>query len=254
MGKALSARARRVPVEIVAIRTPDGAEQRIPRVPLGEVLGQPDVDLQRVSEQVARCYWETVRQGRVILSQIGQQRRPGRRVSPHLYWKLGDLLLRYSQENDKSEVFLNGVKPHFLRDLPLSRAAWEKILRFRTLVPSSSQIDPSKDWSFYRDAPSVAVEIATRFSPGRADRARSRARERLEVRLPEATLRRLLELTATTPTGRRAQPAPGAIASALLVAAAAMSEDPSEKDAWLRLRDRARRILGISEKGDSKGR
>jgi len=204
--------ARRIPVEITTVRTPDGKEQRVPRVPLDDVLMARNVDVQKATEDVAARYWKTLAQGREILKQIEQGRRASRRVDPRLYWELGDLLVRFIRNNDKGEVFLDRLKAHFCKDLGISDPSWRKIIRFRSLVPSAGLLDHSKDWRFYRDAPSRRIREAIAARAARAGGSETTAE--ISLRLPRSAALALGDLARRV----SAKGAPSVDASCLVAA------------------------------------
>jgi len=216
---------RRIPVEIATVRTPDGEEQRVPRVPLNDVLRARDLDVQRATEAVAARYWGTVDRGKQILKRIEHGRRESLRVDPRLYWELGDLLTSYIRNNDAGEVFLDRAKAHFCKDLGISDTSWRKIVRFRRLVPSPQLLDPSKDWRFYRDAPSRRVRDAVATVAARM--RKSQSVETLSLQLPGSTVAFLDDLRrrVSAQSGRSVEPS--SLVAALLAVVAAKAAGPS---------------------------
>lgn len=176
--------ASRVPVEIVRVKGGNGNLQMVPQVPLGELMRHPDRDVQKEMDGLAARYSAVIAKAKEILSVIEVCRRENKRVAASLYWDLGDLLQSFIESNERSPIFLNGIKGHFTRDLGISSASWKKILRLRHLIPSRDLVDDSRSWKFYRDAPSE--EILDSIA-GYRDQT-SRRRGKVEPALTQRTL------------------------------------------------------------------
>ncbi len=151
---------QRIPVEIARVQNGDGNPRMVPHAQLGDLMGHPDLDLQKEMDALVTRYSAVISSAKAILSAIEARHRGSGRVIPGLYWQLGDLLNRFIESNEGSPIFLNGIKGHFMRDLGISDASWKKILRLRHLVPSMDLIDDARSWTFYRDAPSERIRSA----------------------------------------------------------------------------------------------
>lgn len=156
--------ATRVPIEIVQVQGPEGLRV-VPQVFLSELVSHPDLDLQKEMDAVAMDYWSVVQLGKRILATVASNRRQTGRTDVTLYWDLGDVLQRFIEKNESSQVYLNGIKAHFIRDLKISGASWRKILRFRYLIGSKQLIDASRPWKFYRDAASKQIRDVSAKGP-----------------------------------------------------------------------------------------
>jgi hypothetical protein len=221
--------AARIPVVIVQVKNGNGCLRMVPNAPLGELMRRPDIDLQKEMEELVTRYSAAIGNAREILSAIEARRRETGWAIPSLYWDLGDLLSRFIESNERSPTFLNGIVGHFTRDLGISSVSWRKILRLRHLVPSRELVDDTRQWSFYRDAPSGRIRSIAgglgrndRKPPGQKELAapplslfehslsrrtfakemivnkavpsKARGRSRIEVHLPPEALVRLRDL------------------------------------------------------------
>lgn len=66
-----------------------------------------------------------------------------------LYWRFGDEVLRFINENQNGILFLDNVMPHLIRDTGASEKMLNRCKRFRLLYPDISRIDPSRSFDSY---------------------------------------------------------------------------------------------------------
>jgi hypothetical protein len=223
----------RIPVEIINVTAQDGTSRMVPQVPLHEFVRHPHTDMQEEMDALANRYVATVTVAKQILSKITTKRRETGRTDAKLYWELGKVLQQFIDNNEKFPLFLNGIRAHFTRDLGISAPSWRKILRLYHLVPSKDLIDTSREWKFYRDAPTRVIhsvvaeaaahgqELFSKQEPLGTEQASHLAvqeRKRIELYLSRETLERLRILAARL--GLPAEPATiiGALLRAVLAA------------------------------------
>jgi hypothetical protein len=89
-----------------------------------------------------------------------------------LYWKFGDEVLTFMDENQNGVLFLDNATAHLIRDTSASEKLINRCKRFRVLYPDISKIDPIRSFDSY---------VAT-FEGGYISAKRKQSKEHKEVK------------------------------------------------------------------------
>ncbi len=142
-------RVKKIPVTISVIKGLDGQPQRMPTIPLGEILGQEtDNAVREELNAFSSKYNKLIEDCQEVLSAISLEKKIIGKVNPLLYWKLGDYLDSFVQYEENNLFFINTFYQQLSRDLKLSESSLRKMLNFRRSLPKR-EIDTNKSWGFY---------------------------------------------------------------------------------------------------------
>ena len=142
-------KAKKIPVTISAIKGQDGQPQRVPTIPLGEILGrETDSAIQEELNSFSAKYDTLIENGQEVLLAISLEKKIIGKANPLLYWKLGDYLNSFVKYEENSLFFINGFYQQLSRDLKFSQSSLRKMLNFRRCLPKR-EVDTNKSWGFY---------------------------------------------------------------------------------------------------------
>ncbi len=142
-------RVKIIPVTISVIKGLDGQPQRVPTIPLGEILGKENDGVIREELAAFSAKYDTlIKNCMEVLLAISLEKKLIGKVNPFLYWKLGDYLNSFVKYEENSRFFINAFYQQLSRDLKLSESSLRKILNFRRNM-TKNEIDANKAWGFY---------------------------------------------------------------------------------------------------------
>lgn len=142
-------RVNKIPVTISVIKGQAGQPQRVPTIPLGNILRQEtDSAIQEELNTFSAKYDSLIENCQEVLLAISLEKKILGKVNPLLHWKLGDYLNTFVKYEESSRFFINGFYQQLSRDLKLSQSSLRKMLNFRRWLPRK-KVDNNKTWGFY---------------------------------------------------------------------------------------------------------
>ena len=142
-------RVNKIPVSISIIKGQDGQPQRVPTIPLGEILGrEKDNTIQEELNTFSAKYDKLIENCREALLAISLEKKIIGKANPLLYWTLGDYIYSFVQYEENNRFFINAFYQQLSRDLKLSESSLRKMLNFRRCLPKR-EVDTNKSWGFY---------------------------------------------------------------------------------------------------------
>lgn len=139
---------RKIPVIFSTIKGQDGQHQRVPAIPLDDMLDQERPNIQEELGAFAAKYDKLVENCREALLAISLEKKLIKTASPLLYWKLGDYINSFVKDEENSHFFINGFYQQLSKDLKLSQSILRKMLNFRRNLPRR-EVDTNKTWGYY---------------------------------------------------------------------------------------------------------
>ena len=72
-----------------------------------------------------------------------------RKAKVLLYWKFGDEVFKFIEQNENGVLVLENVTKHLVRDVGVSDKMLTRCRKFRLLYPSISKVDPNRSFDSY---------------------------------------------------------------------------------------------------------
>lgn len=138
----------RIAVQIKQVKNSEGNETLKASVPM-RLIFEEDFDVEWLNIELKK--FEEKYSGLVdSLKHIRNLINSGRRENKVLlYWRFGNEVLTFINENQNSALFLDNVTAHLIRDTGASEKLINRCRRFRLLYPDISKIDPSRSFDSY---------------------------------------------------------------------------------------------------------
>jgi hypothetical protein len=138
-----------IPVQIKKVKDPEGKETLKATVPMNLIF-EKDFDAKWLEEELAKFelnYFNLVKDLRSILNSLRLMKEKDGRVI--LYWKFGDKIVEFLEQNKKSPLFLTNLTKSLRRDVGISDKMILRCKRFRLLYPDIKMVDPKKSFVSY---------------------------------------------------------------------------------------------------------
>jgi len=139
----------KIPVQIKKVRNPDGTEGLKATVPMNIIFEKKfDADwLTQEISKVEKRYFSLLNELKRLLDQLRSYKQKNGRVL--LYWNIGDKILKFIKEYERSPLFLEDLTKSLRRDLGISDKMILRCKKFRNLYPEIKRIDPEKSFNSY---------------------------------------------------------------------------------------------------------
>jgi len=138
-----------IPVQIKKVKDPRGNETLKATIPMS-VIFEKDFDAKLLEEELPRFelrYFNLVNDLKEILKSLRSMKQKNGRVL--LYWKFGDKIVEFSEQNKNEHLVLENVTKSLVRDVGVSDKILTRCKRFRLLYPDSKMIDPTRSFDSY---------------------------------------------------------------------------------------------------------
>jgi len=139
----------KIPVQIKKVRNPDGTEGLKATVPMN-IIFEKKFNADWLTQELAKFekrYFSLLNELKRLLAKLRSFKQKNGRVL--LYWNIGDRILEFIKENEKSPLFLEGLTKSLRRDLGISSKMILRCKKFRSLYPEIKRIDPEKSFHSY---------------------------------------------------------------------------------------------------------
>ena len=137
---------RQDPIQIKVIERDEGRSVFKASLPVESVLN-PSGKVDEWLSNIEKKYTQTIYECRKIL----RKPKSRKRIDPEVYWRVGDLILKFMKDLERTPFYLCRKYAFFARDLGLSETSIYKIVRFRKKYPDKRLIDPALPWNLYRE-------------------------------------------------------------------------------------------------------
>jgi len=137
---------RQDPIQIKVIEKDEGRSVFKASLPVESVLN-PSGRVDEWLSNIEKKYTQTIHACRKILKKPKSRKR----IDPEVYWMVGDLILKFMKDLERTPFYLCRKYVFFARDLGLSETSIYKIVRFRKKYSDKRLIDPALPWSLYRE-------------------------------------------------------------------------------------------------------
>lgn len=136
----------KIPVEVASLSVDDRVVW-VGKLPLQAMGGAAT---KRALDKFVLRYRRLIKECQTVVKRIEREKQKDERANPVRYWELGDCLLSFLKDVEKTPFFLNGFYEHLTRDLGLGAKLFQRCLRFRQVVTNRQDIDPNRTWTSYR--------------------------------------------------------------------------------------------------------
>lgn len=138
-----------IPVQIKKVRDPNGRETLKATVPMS-LMFEKGFDAKWLEEELAKFelrYFSLIHHLKVILQSLHSMKQRNGRVI--LYWKFGNKIVEFIEQNKNNPLFLGCLTKSLARDVGVSEKIIQRCKRFRLLYPDSKMIDPNRSFDSY---------------------------------------------------------------------------------------------------------
>jgi len=138
----------RIAVQIKKTQNSQGGEILKASVPM-RLMFESDFNAEWLKLELKKFedkYTNVVNDLKNISKQIKSTRSDDRVL---LYWKFGDKILEFLEQNEKGVLFLDNIIKHLVRDVGISDKMFARCKKFRSLYPDITKIDTKKSFDSY---------------------------------------------------------------------------------------------------------
>ncbi len=138
-----------IPVQIKKVKDPNGREVLKATVPMNLVF-EKNFDAKWLEEELIKFekrYFELVKDLKNLLKKLQFKKQKRGRVL--LYWKFGDRIIKFLEEDKNNHLFIEHLIKSLMRDVEVSDKIIMRCKRFRLLYPDITKIDPNRSFDSY---------------------------------------------------------------------------------------------------------